>query len=69
MSYLSRAILEWKEDEEYRPSLSEAEALGIMISQHFRWQGEEIVQTLCEALTDANYHSLVEAIKTEWEKW
>lgn len=69
MSYLSRAIIEWKEDEQYRPSLSDTEALGAMISHHFRWQGEEIVQTLCEALTDANYHTLVDVIKTEWEKW
>lgn len=67
MSNLQKAITHFKSGQ---PSeLSDAVALGIMISQHFRWQGEEIVQTMCEALTDANYHSLVEAIKIEWEKW
>ena len=42
---------------------SDEEALGILISQHLGWNGFAICQTLCNALEDANFHTLNAAIQ------
>lgn len=39
---------------------SDEEALGILISQHFQWDGYAIIRTFAEALTDANFHTEAE---------
>lgn len=48
---------------EYRDQAKETEALGILISQYFEWDGSKIVETFIEALGDANFHSLAGEIQ------
>lgn len=36
---------------------SDADALGILISQYFEWDGLEILKTMYAALEDANFHT------------
>jgi hypothetical protein len=48
---------------DYRAGISDAEALGIVISQHFDWDGHAIMETAISALEDANFHT--EAAKIE----
>ena len=40
----------------FRNNVTNQEALGILISQHFEWDGIDILRTCAEALTDANFH-------------
>lgn len=42
-------------------SASDERALGILVSQHFRWDGAAICEAFAAALTDANFHSEAEA--------
>lgn len=41
---------------------TDAEALGILISQHFEWTVEPILRTAEAALEDSNYHTAAEAV-------
>tara|TARA_A200000159_G_scaffold92508_1_gene85958 strand:+ start:1988 stop:2215 length:228 start_codon:yes stop_codon:yes gene_type:complete len=47
---------------------SDAEALGILISQYFEWDGEKIFQTMFNAMEDANFHTFNKQLKELWEK-
>lgn len=47
---------------------SDAEALGILISQYFEWDGEQIFQTMFNAMEDANFHTFNEQLKNLWKK-
>lgn len=47
---------------------SDAEALGILISQYFDWDGEQIFQTMFNAMEDANFHTFGKKLKKLWEK-
>ncbi len=42
---------------EYQDRTTEPEALGIIISQYFEWDGLRILETFSNALEDANFHS------------
>lgn len=53
---------------EYQPSITDAEALGAMISSYFRWDGVQILNALQYALEDANFHDINEQISTIREK-
>lgn len=43
--------------------VSDAEVLGVLIAEHFKWSGEPIIDAFLSALTDANFHSLREKIE------
>jgi hypothetical protein len=47
---------------EYQASITDAEALGAMISSYFKWDGAQILDALQYALEDANFHSVNEQI-------
>jgi len=53
---------------EYQAGISDAEALGAMISTYFRWDGIQILNAFQFALEDANFHSINEQINTIREK-
>jgi hypothetical protein len=36
--------------------MTEADVLGLMLSEHFQWNGVAILETAAWALEDANYH-------------
>ena len=42
---------------------TDAEALGILISQYFEWNGIEILETCKWALEDANFHKETDKIE------
>lgn len=42
---------------EYQEKATDAETLGLLISQYFQWDGLEILKTLYNALEDANFHT------------
>ena len=46
---------------EFRDKVTDARALGVLISQHFKWDGLQILEAAFSALEDANFH--VEATK------
>lgn len=48
---------------EYRNQVSDAKAIGKIISSQFDWDCNQIVETMITALEDANYHSLVNHIE------
>jgi hypothetical protein len=54
--------------EEYQAGISDAEALGAMISVYFKWDGIQILNAMQYALEDANFHSINEQINTIREK-
>ena len=47
---------------------SDAEAFGILIAQHFNWDGEQIFQTMFNAFEDVNFHTFNKQLKEMWEK-
>jgi len=53
---------------EYQAGISDAEALGAMISTYFKWDGIQILNAFQSALEDANFHSINEQINTIREK-
>ena len=53
---------------EYQAGISDAEALGAMISIYFKWDGIQILNAFQAALEDANFHSINEQINTIREK-
>jgi len=53
---------------EYQSGISDAEALGAMISTYFKWDGIQILNAFQSALEDANFHSINEQINTIREK-
>lgn len=46
---------------------SDAEALGLLIAQHFEWDGEQIYHTMFYAMEDANFHDFNTKMKAVWE--
>ena len=47
---------------------SDAEALGLLISQYFKHDVEEIFSTLYMAMEDANCHEFNAIMKREWKR-
>ena len=43
---------------EYREKATDAEALGIVIANYFKWTGKPIIEAFLSALEDANFHTL-----------
>lgn len=62
------ATIKARYEPEYQAGISDAEALGAMISSYFRWDGIQILNALQYALEEANFHSINEQINTIREK-
>ena len=43
--------------QEYRNKATDQEGLGLLVSHYFEWCGDLIIETFCEALEDANFHT------------
>lgn len=54
--------------EEYQAGIKDSEALGVMLSSYFGWDGIQILDCFQAALEDANFHSLNEQITLLREK-
>ena len=66
---LKKLIEEQKEKSFVNPTqASDCDALGIMISQYLKWDGNEIFKTCYNAFEDANYHSLNEKFEELFKK-
>lgn len=66
---LKELIKECKKDfyiPEFQEKASDADALGILISQYFEWNGSEIFKTTYSAFEDSNFHTFNEKIKELW---
>ena len=44
--------------EEYWPTITDADALGVAISKWAEWDGNKIAEAFFSALEDANFHSV-----------
>jgi hypothetical protein len=42
---------------EYQATATDSQALGILISKFFEWDGVEIMKAFSSALEDANFHT------------
>ena len=49
-------------EKEYQGGISDMDALGVMISVYFEWDGVRILDAMQAALQDANFHSINEKI-------
>ena len=59
MSALKQMIDRQKKDffmPEYQDKVTDEEALGLIVSHYFEWDGLAILKTLSSALEDANFH-------------
>ena len=66
---LKQLIDEQKKKSFRDPSTAlDSEALGIMISQYFEWNGKEIFLTSYNAFEDSNFHTLNEKFENLWEE-
>lgn len=54
--------------EEYQAGIKDTEALGVMLSSYFEWDGIQILDCFQAALEDSNFHSLNEEITLLREK-
>lgn len=65
---LKQLISEQKKQSFINPdSVLDSEALGIMISQYFKWDGKQIFLTSYNAFEDSNFHSLNEKFEKLWD--
>ena len=68
MNALQQLIKQTKEKYFLKPSkATDEEVLGVIISQHLKWNGEKIVNTFSNALEDANFHSFNELMLDCWD--
>jgi hypothetical protein len=65
---LIEAAIKERFEPDYQASISDAEALGAIISTYFKWDGIQILNAMQYALEDANFHSINEQINTMREK-
>jgi len=47
---------------------TDAETVGVMISQYMKWNGQTIFDVAYNAFEDANFHSFNEKFEELWEK-
>lgn len=67
---LKELIKECKKDfyiQEYQDKASDTDALGILISQYFEWNGSEILKTAYSAFEDSNFHTFNEKMINLWK--
>ena len=65
---LIKATIKERFMEEYQAGITDAEALGAMISIYFKWDGVQIMNAFQYALEDANFHSINQQIDIIREK-
>jgi hypothetical protein len=65
---LIKATIKERYVPEYQAGISDAEALGALISSYFKWDGIQILNAMQYALEDANFHSINEQINTIRER-
>jgi hypothetical protein len=65
---LIKATIRERYEPEYQAGVSDAEALGAMISAYFEWDGIKILNAFQAALEDANFHSINQQIDIIREK-
>jgi hypothetical protein len=53
---------------EYQNQKTDMECLGVAIAGYFDWDSR-IVEAFCEAMTDANFHDLRDAVEREADKY
>ena len=55
---LIKATIKARYEPDYQADISDAEALGALISSYFKWDGIQILNAFQAALEDANFHSI-----------
>ena len=69
MNFFKEAIKLKKETAFVNPSItSDEEALGILVSQFAKWDGQKIFDVSYNAFEDSNFHSFNEKFEQEWKK-
>ena len=71
MSALKQMIDRQKKDffvPDYQNKATDEEALGLIVSHYFKWDGLAILKTLSNALEDANFHTENEIIQAMIDK-
>lgn len=53
---------------EYRDDVTAPEALGIALSQYFKWNGQQIFETASSGFEDSNFHTFNSDFEKLWEK-
>jgi hypothetical protein len=51
---------------DYWDNVTDADVLGVLISQHFKWDGQAIFETMSNAFEDANFHSFNKIMAQQW---
>jgi len=54
--------------EEFQSEVSDAETLGVLISQYFKWDGRSIYKVAYNAFEDSNLHNFNEKFEKLWLK-
>ena len=54
-------------DSKYWDQVSDSEVLGVILANHFKWDGRACFETLAYALEDSNFHKVNRALKQAWE--
>ena len=68
MKQLEKLIEIYKTEQFNNPNnVCDAEALGLMISHYFEWDGSRIKDVAYFAFEDSNFHSLNEGLNKLWE--
>jgi hypothetical protein len=52
----------------YWDKVSDQDVLGVLIAQHFKWDGQAIFDTMQNAFNDANFHTFNETMRQAWDK-
>jgi len=47
----------------------ELEALGVSLAKQCGWDGDKIFLVLCEALTDANHHTMRSRLENAYQNY
>ena len=53
---------------EYRDDVKPTEALGIALSQYFKWDGQQIFETATSGFEDSNFHTFNDEFQKLWSK-
>ena len=54
---------------EYRSTVSDSRVMGVVVSQYFKWNGVEILETAFSALEDANFHAEARVVQGLLDKY
>lgn len=54
-------------DPKYWHQVSDAEVLGVILANHFKWNGKACFDTLTYALEDSNFHRVNRALAETWK--